>query len=125
MSIGQLYVLVAGLAFLAIFITGRRLSRAKGPRNVTILMAHKVLSLAAVALLVLTAVRVGEVSRLGGWDWATVIVAGASFAAAMATGGMMSARESVSRRLRFAHRVTSGLAVIATAGSLYLLLVQM
>jgi hypothetical protein len=124
MGIGQFSVLVAGLAFLAIFITGRKLSRGKGSRNATIMMAHKILSLAAVALLVLTATRVRAASGLGISDWASSAGSLALFVAAMTTGGLVSACAEGSRALRLAHRATSVVTALATALALYFLLVQ-
>lgn len=124
MSIGQFYILAAGLAFAAIALTGRRLSRASGARNVVVLTAHKILSLAGVALVILTAVRVGEVSTLTVGDWAATAASVALFVAAMITGGLLSRREAGSRALRTAHRVISVATALATALALYVLLVS-
>ncbi len=125
MTSGYFYVLVAILAFLAIFVTGRRLRNVGRSRNVTILTAHKTLSLSAVALLVITTVRVAEASAMRLSDWAAVIAAAALFIATMAIGGVQSARETPSARLRLAHRVTAVLTVVVAAAALYFLLVDM
>ena len=125
MSSGYFYVLVAVLAFLAVFITGRRLRGLGRSRNVAILTAHKILSLSAVALLVMTAVRVAEADALRSSDLAAVIVAAVSFIVTMAIGGVQSARETPSPRLRHAHRVTAIVTVVVAAVALYFLLVDM
>lgn len=125
MSSGYFYVLVAVLAFLAIFVTGRRLRGVGRSRNVTILTAHKVLSLSAMALLVMTTVRVAEADALRPSDWAGVTVTAALFVVTMAIGGVQSARETPSPRLRLAHRVTAVLTVVVAAAALYFLLVDM
>ncbi len=123
MSMGEFYVLAAGLAFLAIFVTGRRLVRARASGNVAILTAHKVLSVAAAALIVVTAVRVRGESSLTVSDWITTGTAWVGFAVAMTTGGILSARGSGSRALRLSHRISALTTVAASAAALYFLLV--
>ncbi len=124
MTVGGLYILGAGLAFVAIFVTGLRLSVLKKTRNTMLLSAHKISALCVVVLLVVTAVRVNGLSRLEPIDWAVVAAAAALWIATAASGGLISAREAVERGVRVAHRVTAILTVLASAAALYLLLVQ-
>ncbi len=124
MTIGQFYVLVASLAFLAIFITGRRLARGKTPHNASVLAAHKFLSLAAAALVAVIAVRVSKESGLAVSDWLATAAAVAVFVAAATTGGLQSVRQSRTPRLRAAHRATAVLTILAASVSLYFLLVR-
>ncbi len=124
MTVGGLYVLGVGLALLAIFVTGRRLSTLKKARNTLLLTAHKILSLCVAALLVVTALRVNGASGLAPLDWVVVTAAVALWIATAASGGAISAREAAGRRIRIAHRVTAILTAFACAAALYVLLVQ-
>ncbi len=124
MTLGQVYVLGAGLTFLAIFVTGRRLSRLMQSRATILLTAHKILGLCAVVLLVATSVRVGEAGGLAASDWVAALVAGALCLIAIVTGGFVSARAGAPRSLRMAHKISSTLAMLASAVAIYFLLVR-
>ncbi len=124
MTVGQVYVLGAGLAFLAILVTGRRLSRLKRTGNTLLLTAHKVLSLASAALLAVTAYRTSEAGGLGSRDLATVLGAGALFVVTMASGALVSVRAAPPRSARTLHRIASLLTMVAAALALYFLLAR-
>ena len=124
MTMGGLYVFGAGMAFLAILVTGRRLSRLAPTGKTFLLMAHKLLSLAAATLLASIAYHVGRVARLAPSDWVSAVGAGVLLVASMVTGGMASRHSRASRGVRIAHRVTSLLTLLASAVAIYFLLVR-
>jgi hypothetical protein len=124
MTLGQVYVLGAGLTFLAIFVTGHRLSRLAQSRGTILLTAHKILGLCPVVLLVATSARIGEAGGLAVSDWVAVAVAGALCVVAIVSGGLISARADAPRNLRMAHRIASTLAMLASAVAIYFLLVR-
>jgi hypothetical protein len=124
MTIGELYLVGAVLAFLSIFVTGRRLSRLRTTANTFLLTAHKMLSLAALILLAVTAARINAAAQLALDDRAAVLAAGILFVVTMVSGGLQSVRPSVSKRLRVAHRVTALLTVALTGLAFYFLLVR-
>lgn len=125
MTLGDVYLLAAGMAFLAIWVTGRRLRRLGVPGGKTfLLMAHKLLSLSALALVLSTTYHVGRLSGLAPSDWAAAAVAGAALFAAAATGGVVSGMAKAPRGFRTAHRVASICAIVASAVAIYFLLVQ-
>lgn len=124
MTVGQIYVLGAGLTFLAVFVTGRRLSRLGRTQGTFLLLTHKILALCAAFLVVITAVRVGQAAGLDAADWAAALGAGALFVVTAASGGLVSARGAVGRGLRITHRAGSLLTMLVSALALYLLLVR-
>ncbi len=124
MTVSLLYAVTTVLVFATIFITGRRLRGIPKARNAVVLLAHKVLSLGAVALLAVTAQRANAETGLGRGVLAAVAGAGLLFVATMATGGWMSARETMPRAARLLHRSLALLTVLATALALYLLLAR-
>ncbi len=122
MTVGQLYVLGAGLTFLAVFITGRKLTRLAQARGTIVLTAHKILGLCAAVLLIVVSVRVHEVAGLKTLDWMAVAVAAALFAWTIGTGGWVA--RAATRRTRLYHRAGSVLTALATVLALYMLLVR-
>ncbi len=124
MTVSLLYVLTAVLVFAAIFITGRRLRGIARARNAVVLLAHKVLSLGAVALFAVTAQRVNAETGLGRGVLAAIAAGGVLFVGTMATGGRLSARETTPRAARLLHRILALFTVLVSALALYLLLVR-
>ena len=124
MTVSLLYVLTAVLVFAAIFITGRRLRGIARARNAVVLLAHKVLSLGAVALFAVTAQRVNAETGLGRGVLAAIAAGGVLFVGTMATGGWLSAREATPRAARLLHRILALFTVLVSALALYLLLVR-
>ena len=124
MTVGELYLVAAVLAFAAIFVTGRRLRGLPKTRNGLILAAHKILSLAAVVLIAVMAYRVNAASALAVEDWAALVVAGVLLAGTMASGGLLSASSTAPNPIRVLHRVTSIVTIGAVALVFYFLLVR-
>lgn len=110
------------LLYLGIFVSGLWLSRLGRPLNVILLTVHKLISLAAVVLLVLTVYRVTWEAPLDAIDWVAVAATGLFFVGTIATGALLSTDKPTSAIVLTLHRVTPFLTVIATAVALYLLL---
>ncbi len=124
MTMGEVYLLGAGMALLAILVTGRRLRRLEAPGKTFLLMAHKLLSLSVLALVLSTTYHVGRLSGLAPSDWAAAAVAVVALVAAAATGGVVSGLAKAPRGFRTAHRITAICALLASAVAIYLLLVR-
>ena len=114
----QIFVLL----FLGIFVSGLWLSRLGKPFNVILLTVHKLVSVAAVVLLVLTVYRVTWDVALGATDWFAVALTGLFFLGTIATGGLLSADRPMPAAVLTLHRITPFLTVLTTAATLYLLL---
>ena len=110
------------LLYLAIFVTGFWLSLRGRPFSAILLTVHKLVSLAAVVVLVLTVWRVNREAALRAIDWVAVVITGLFFMGTIATGGLLSAGEPKSASVLWAHRITPFLTVLSTAAALYLLL---
>ena len=110
------------LLYLAIFVSGFWLSRRGRPFSVVLLTVHKLVSLAAIVLLVLTVWRVNREVTLRAIDWIAVAVTGLFFLGTIATGGLLSTDRPKSTAVLWLHRITPFLTVLSTAATLYLLL---
>lgn len=122
MNANQWRVIGTGLLYLIIFGTGYWLGRSGKPLNTFVLTVHKLISLAAVTLLVVTIVQVNRVTRLGAGDWIASAVTGLLFVGTIATGGMLSADRPMPAAALLLHRITPYLTVLSSAVTLFLLL---
>jgi hypothetical protein len=121
MSTIQLRVAGAGVSYLFIFLAGFWLSRSGAPYSVLTLTIHKLISLAAIILLGITAYQTNQAARLGAIELLVVVVAGLLFIGTIATGGMLSTEKTMPDIVHRLHRITLYLTVLFTAVSLYLL----
>lgn len=116
--------LFTGLFFVVIILSGLWLSRTGRPLNVFLLTAHKLISLAAVVYLVLTVVRIHQVTPLSAVELIASAVTLLLFLALIATGGVLSAARTMPGIVLKIHQVAPVLVFISTAATLYLLLIR-
>lgn len=116
-------ILTLAILFGAIFGSGFWLSRAGRPHNGLILTVHKLISLAAVALLYFTVSQVSRASAGIPGLVAAAIAAGVFFAGTIATGGVVSGLKTPPPLVSISHKVLPYLTLLATGVVLYLLLV--
>jgi len=121
-STNQLQVVGAGLFFLFIFLTGYRLSRSGKPYSMAVLAIHKLISLAAVALLVMTILQMNRAARLDAAELAAGVVTGLVLLGTMATGGLLSTDKPMPAIVHTLHKIMPFLAVLSNVVTLYLLL---
>lgn len=115
-------IVVTGLLYLVIFASGVWLTKSGKPYSAIILTVHKLISLAAIAYLVVTTVRVNQVAKLSAMEiWAGVIT-GSFFLVTLATGGLLSTGKPTPSVVLILHRIAPLLTVLSTAATLYLLL---
>ena len=114
---------VAGAILFSVLIlaTGFWLGVAGRPFNSALLNAHKLISLAAVVLLGITAFQVNRASGLAAPQITSLAATGILLLAAVVSGGLSSI-DTVSRTMVMLHRVSLSLAGVSTALTLYLLL---
>jgi hypothetical protein len=114
-------VLVAGLFFLLVFLSGAWLSRSGRPLNTIRLTVHKLISLATAAFLIVTVHRINQSAGLSANEQAAVAITGLLLLGTVATGGLLSTGKTTPTVVLRLHQVTPFLTVLATAVMLYLL----
>ena len=117
----QTIVVGAGLFFLFIFLCGIWLTRSGKPYNGIVLAVHKLISLAAAVLLVVTLVRGNRVAALSTAEWIAGLVTGLFFLGAIVSGGLLSTEKPMPAALLTVHKVASWAILISTTVTLYLL----
>ena len=121
MDANQLRNFGTALLFVVIVLSGHWLSRAGKPYNVLVLAIHKLISLAAVILLVTTMVRSNRVGALSATALIAGVVSGLFFLSLIATGGLLSSELQTPAVVSKLHRVAPYLTILSTAVTLYLL----
>lgn len=114
-------ILTLAILFGLIFGSGFWLSRAGRPHNALILNVHKLISLAAVALLYFTVSQVSRAAPGIAGLLAASIAAGVFFLATIVTGGLVSAMKAPPPAVSASHKVLPYLTLLSTAAVLYLL----
>ncbi len=124
MGTTQLRIAGAGLFGLFIFLSGFWLSRSGKPYNDIIFTVHKLIALAAVVLFVVTLCRINRVAALSAVELAAGIVTGVFFLGLFVTGGLLSIDKPMPEIVLKLHHTIPYLAVLSTAGTLYLVLTR-
>lgn len=114
MSITQMKILVTVVGFVLIFVTGYLLSKAGQPFNAVVLTLHKLISVAVIAYLILTVMRISKIAPLGKIGLTVCIVTGLLFLGAVITGGVLSAVKTMPAVVQTLHKVFSVLTVLST-----------
>ncbi len=114
-------LLIAGLGFIVIFLTGFGLRRLGQPFPAVILTVHKLVTVAMIVFLVKTVPGLTKLTLPGQAEWIAAIAAGAFFLLAIVSGGWLSAVKSMPAWVRALHLMMSFFTVISTAAFLYLM----
>jgi hypothetical protein len=122
MSNVQSRAVAAGLFFLFIFLSGLWLSHSGRPLNVIILTIHKLVSLAAIAFLVITLSQINRVAPLGATELTVSILTGVFFLGTIATGGLLSTGKPMPAVVLTMHQVIPILTLLSTTATLFLVL---
>jgi hypothetical protein len=115
-------LVVAGLLFLFIFLSGLWLSRSGRPLKTGISTIHKVVSLATGVFLIVTLVQLHRADPLNAPQWVAVVVTGLCFAGDVATGGLLSFEKPWPKAVLRLHQILPVLTAVSTGVMLYLLL---
>ena len=122
MGTTQLVFVGAGLFFLFIFLSGVWLGRSGKPFSSIALTVHKLISLAAAVLLVVTIYQMNQVAALSGMEVIAGAVAGLLFLGTGISGAVLSTDKPAPAAIKWMHRITPFLTVRATGVAIYLLL---
>jgi hypothetical protein len=123
MSTIQLRVGSAGVIFLLILLSGFWLSSSGKPIHGLLLTMHKLISLAAGILFVMTLYQIHQVAKLSALELTAALVTGLFFIGAMITGALLSTGKPMPAGVLRLHQITPYLIALFTAVTLYLLLV--
>lgn len=121
MGITQFKLVVTGLGFVLIFLSGYWLSRLGLPPNAVVLAIHKLIALAAIAYLVVTVLGINKIAPLSKGELIACMVTGLFFLATIASGGWLSAVKSMPAIVRTLHRILPFMTALSTAATIYLL----
>lgn len=122
MGVPQSTILVAGIFFGLILLSGIWLKRSGKPYSVIVLTIHKLISLAAVGFLAKAVVQMNRTAPLGTTGLALSVATGVMFLTTIVTGGLVSIDRPVPATVKTLHRVTPILTALSTALTLILLL---
>ena len=121
MGTTQFRVLVAGLCFILVFISGFWLSRSGKPYSAILLNAHKLIGLAVLVYLAVAVYQVNRATPLGAMEWVAGVVAGLLFLSTIVSGGLVSIDKAMPAAISIMHKVLPYLTVLSSAVTLYLL----
>jgi hypothetical protein len=115
MTISITTILITGVFFLLIFLTGFGLRRTGQPYPVPSVTIHKFLSLGLAAFLIVTLLNVHWADGAGSSILAVAIGSGVLLLAAIITGGLRSINKPMPLVVKVLHWATPFLSVITTA----------
>ena len=121
MGMTPLKLLIVGLGFVVICLTGFALRRTGQPFPTVILAVHKLVTVATIAFLAKIVLGMTRLAPLGRAEWILCIAAGAFFLLAIASGGWLSAVKEMPAMVRVLHLVLPFLTGLSSAAFLYLL----
>lgn len=122
MDTTELRVAGVGLSFLVILLSGIWLNRSGKPYSAALLNVHKLVGLALGVLLIVMVTQAHRASPLGAAEIAAIAVTVLMFVGTVVAGGLLSIDKEMPVYVLRLHQVVPALAVLSTAGTLYLLL---
>ena len=122
MNTTQLQTAGAGACLLVVFVTGFWLTRSGKPYRGLLLNVHKLISLAALALLVIATVRKSRAVPLDVLELTVAVLAGALFLDAIVSGGLASTDRPTPAVVLAMHRIAPFLTLVAAIVSVVFLL---
>ena len=114
-------MLVAAVAFVAVFALGFLLRRSGKPYSGLVLTAHKLISLAVLILFSLTVSRINKATPLASAALASAVFMGVFFVIAIVSGGLVSTDKPAPAIALTLHRVTPFLTIAGAAATFFLL----
>ncbi|MFZ2357883.1 MAG: hypothetical protein WA040_00925 [Anaerolineae bacterium] len=120
MSANPTTMLLLTLLLVMVFVLGFVLQRRGRPHSVLLLTAHKLIALAALAIMAVTVIRINQAAPL---DAAALVVAMATavfFVVAIVSGGLVSTDKPAAPLARVLHWVTPFLTVAGVVATFLL-----
>jgi hypothetical protein len=115
-------IIVLGLLFLCIFISGFRLDRKRKPYGIFLFTFHKLIALAALVLVAVTVYQMNQLAPLDSMETLAALATAVLFIGTIATGGLASIDRLLPAAVLLLHKLLPYLTVLVSAGTLYLLI---
>lgn len=121
MSTVRFRVVIVGLSFLFIFLSGFWLRRTGKPYNGLIFTIHKLVGLAMGVFLIMTIKQVHQVAPLGPVEITAIVVTALFFAATVTMGSLLSIGKPMPTVISMMNKLFPYPTVLSTVVTLYLL----
>ena len=121
MSTVRFRVVIVGLSFIFIFLSGFWLSRTGKPYNGLIFTIHKLVGLAMGVFLIMTIKQVHQVAPLGPVEITAIVVTALFFAATVTMGSLLSIGKPMPTVISMMNKLFPYPTVLSTVVTLYLL----
>jgi hypothetical protein len=117
-------ILISGVFFIFILLSGFWLSHLGRPVNTILLTAHKLISIGAVVFLAINIYRIHLVTPLSSLQIAVSVGTILLFLVMVVTGGLLSVDKVMPEIVHKIHQFTPYLVILSTAATLYFLLIR-
>ena len=122
MSSTKIFILVSGLFYLFIFLSGFWVRGDGKPYNSVILTIHKLILLAAGIILGIVLTRLNQAAGMSSSAIRAVVVTGVLFVVTVLSGGIWSIEKEIPTALLRLHQVSPFLTTLSTSVMLYLVI---
>lgn len=122
MNATEIRVAGAALLLVLVVLSGLWVRRSGKPYSTVPFTTHKLVGLAAGVILVVIVYQAHQAAPLGTLEIASVVVTVLFFTATVAAGGLLSVEKPMPGLVLSLHQILPVLALLSTAGTLYLLL---
>lgn len=117
-------LLIAGIFFVFIVLSGFWLSRSEKPLNVFILTIHKIMTLAALIYIAIDVYQINQLTPLNSFEIAISSITFLFFIALMTTGAMLTLHKIMPAMVLRTHQILPFLLILSTTINLYIFQVR-
>ncbi|MHB8087397.1 MAG: hypothetical protein ACYDH2_04030 [Anaerolineaceae bacterium] len=115
-------IIIAGIFFTLIIVSGLWLSRSERPINIMLLTLHKLISVGTIVFLGISMYRINQLSPLNSVEIVLCAITLFIFLVLVATGGLLSTDKTVNAIILTIHKYCPILVVIFTVATIYLVM---
>jgi heme A synthase len=117
-------LIIAGVSFLLILLSGFWLSGAGRPLNSILLTVHKLISMGAVVYLIVNVIKIHRATPLNSFEIGLSLAALLFFLVMVATGGLLSTAKTMPVFVHKIHQIMPYVVILTTSITLYQLLIR-
>jgi heme A synthase len=117
-------LIIAGVSFLLILLSGFWLSGTGRPLNSILLTVHKLISVAAVVYLIVNVIKVHRTTPLSPFEIGLSLASLLFFLVMVATGGLLSTAKTMPVFVHKIHQIMPYVVILTTSITLYQLLIR-
>lgn len=122
MKIFEIRILLTILIFLLMIISGVGLSRKGKPYNVILFNIHKMISLGAIGMMLITVLYYSKDSIIGKNEVMSIIITGILFLTLLISGGLLNIKKEMPKILLVLHRALPIVLLVSAFFAVFLLL---